>query len=119
MAQAMATVREVGKHPEEAAATLFRAHGRGTLIGQADHVLVEYPNEGTEEYRDHVVPAGVLDLCPMPPLGHAFWRTGDIQIRPAPLPDGSVVDIARQNIEAPLGALLTVYTIRGFRVPRG
>lgn len=117
MGEAMAAVRAAGKQPEEAAAILFAALARGTLIGRADHVRMEC-TDGVTEYHDHVVPAGVLDLGPMPPLGHPFWSTGDVQVRPAPLPDGSEVRIAGQTIVVPLGGLLPVFTIRGLRVPQ-
>lgn len=117
MGKAMAAVRRVGKQPEEAAAILFAALARGTLIGRAHHVRMEC-TDGVTEYDDHVVPAGVLDLGPMPPLGHPFWSTGDIRVCPPPLPDGGEVRIGGQTIVVPLGGLLPVYVIRGLRVPK-
>lgn len=117
MAEAMKAVRNAGKQPEEAAAILFRALGDGTLLGRAKFLRTVY-TDGATEHRNCVVPAGILDLGPMPPLGHPFWTKGDIRVTPAPLPDGSVVHIAGQSIPLPLGGLLPVYTIRGLRVPR-
>jgi len=74
--------------------------------------------DGVTEYDDYVVPAGVLDLGPMPPLGHPFWSTGDVRVCPPPLPDGGEVWIGGQTILVPLGGLLPVYVIRGLRVPK-
>lgn len=117
MGEAMAAVRQTGKLPEVAAAILFAALARGTLIGRADHVRME-STDGVTEYHDHVVPAGVLDLGPMPPLGHPFWSRGDVRVCPPPRPDGSEVRMGGETIVLPLGGLLPVYTIRGLRVPQ-
>lgn len=108
MAEAMTAIKEGGKHPEEAAAILVRALARGTLLGSAEHILAEYSDGTTQEDRDHVVSAGVLDLNPMPPLGHPFWRTGDVLVRPPALPDCGVVQIAGRTIIAPPGALASL-----------
>lgn len=115
MAEAMAALARAGKHPEEASAILLRALALGVLLGRAQHVVTEY-TDGTTEYRDHIVPAWVWANCPLPPLGHDFWRIGDLQVRPAPLPDGSTVDIGGQIIAFPLGGLLPITTIRGLKV---
>jgi hypothetical protein len=117
MSEAMRAIGDTGKLPEEAAAILFYALARGTLIGRADHLRVEF-TDGVTEYRDHVVPAGMLELGPIPPLGHPFWSEGDVRVHPDTLREGSAVYLDGQSFVAPFGGLLPVFTIRGLRVPR-
>lgn len=117
MGEALTSLRKAGRHPEEAAAILFRVLAEGSLLGRAEYILVD-SSDGATEYRDHIVPAGVLALGPIPPLGHDFWIKGDVRVCPAPVPDGAVVTIGGRTFDAPLGCLLPIFTIRGLRVPR-
>jgi hypothetical protein len=117
MDEAMAALDELGVHADKAAVIIFDGLSQGTLPSRADYLRAEYTDE-TIEYREHNVPAALWQLSPRPPVGHRFWRSGDIMIQPPPLEEGSDIQIGNTTVVLPLGGVLPFFTIRGLKLPR-
>lgn len=117
IAEAVSMVGKLEKRPERVAEILIQALADGSLLARADQIRTE-DTDGSEERRNHIVPPHIWSQGPIPPLGHMFWIAGDIRVVPPPVPPGSRVWIEGHPIDAPFGALLPIYTVRGLRVSR-
>jgi hypothetical protein len=121
MGDAMAVLKQAKLLPEEATAFVHRHLAAGALLARADTIRTEYFNGEEITHSQWEVPAAVWGYCRLPPLGHLFWISGDVQFQPprkmdalslSPIPPTITILGARVSAE---GLAALVRTIAGAR----
>lgn len=75
---AILVLETAGKRPEEAIALLQRQLAAGALTSRAAHIQFELYDGKPNAWADHEVPNRVWRHLIFPPLGHSFWRSGNL-----------------------------------------
>jgi hypothetical protein len=116
MRRARAALARTGKRPGEAVALIHQMLSKGSWTNRAARVHIDFPNEPPGEWTNQQVPAEILNACPLPPLGHVFWKSGDVQFSLLPASEAPGHPFSAADNALSLDPIPPLVTISGLKV---